>query len=282
MSVFRRSSSVSLVYVGAAFVVLLAALVAALTFSPSAGAGPNGPDGPDTFTVAVTNSGTGAGIVRSEPSGISCPSGACIFDFALGEPVTLVVESSRGSRFEGWNGDRDLNGRKGWDGSVKGRRHELVVNSPSSGRPVDVEATFDKAAPPAVMLLGKSLTGKPVPRKLSLSLDCRADVPCGLRVTTLLGIWLSKKGYDYYKASSAIYGSPNSAPNGGTPSWKASTETEHMSALYKAKARKASAGKPVAIRIVVQDVETGRVIVTTRKGINENGLKKGIKEGGLK
>jgi len=232
-----------------ALTVLLVALVAVLMLSSPAGAG--GSVGTPTYTVTVTKSGTGAGVVRSEPAGILCgdTGDACAVDFALGNPVTLVAESERGTRF------------KGWDGTVKGGSKSIVVPPPTDGLPIEVEAIFEKAARPTAKLLGKPLSGKPLPRKLNLRLDCRADVPCGLRVTILLGI-LSKKGYDYYNAKSAIY----SPPSGGTSAWNASVAIDKATPLFYKRLNR-SAGKLGAIRIVVQDVDTALGMAINAKGL---------------
>jgi len=233
-----------------ALTVLLVALVAVLMLSSPAGAG--GSVGTPTYTVTVTKSGTGAGVVRSEPAGILCgdTGDACAVDFALGNPVTLVAESERGTRF------------KGWDGTVKGGSKSIVVPPPTDGLPIEVEAIFEKAARPTAKLLGKPLSGKPLPRKLNLRLDCEADVSCSLKVTVLLGIWASKKGYDYYRSQSGIY----SPPSGGTSAWNASVAIDKATPLFYKRLNR-SAGKLGAIRIVVQDVDTALGMAINQKAL---------------
>ena len=56
-----------------------------------------------TFTLSVTEAGTGSGSVTSSPSGITCPS-TCSAAFASGTPVTLTAKASTGSTFTGWSG----------------------------------------------------------------------------------------------------------------------------------------------------------------------------------
>jgi hypothetical protein len=223
-----------------ALAVLMSALVVMAALSPPSGAG-GGSVGTPTYTVTVTKSGTGSGTVRSQLAGILCGD-ACSADFPLGNPVTLAAESSRGSRF------------KGWDGTVKGSARTILVPSSSDGTPIAVEATFDRALRPVVKLPGKPLDGKPLPRRLGLKLDCRADVPCRLQVRALLGIWASRKGYDYYQASSAVY----SPPGGGTEAWSVSVPMDKASPqLFKRFSQSYARSRRAAIRIEVKDLETG-------------------------
>jgi hypothetical protein len=56
-----------------------------------------------TFTLAVTKSGTGAGTVTSSPSGISCGS-TCSENFSSGTVVNLTATPDSGSTFAGWSG----------------------------------------------------------------------------------------------------------------------------------------------------------------------------------
>ena len=252
MSAFRESPS-SPVRAVTAFVVLLALLVTMLALSPSAGAG--GSVGTPMYTVTVTTAGSGTGSVSSEPAGILCPSGACAVDFALGNPVTLVAEPSPDSRFIGWGG------------SVKGRSTSVILTGPSDNQPVEVQATFEKVARPVVRLLGKSLRGKRLPRKLRLRLDCKSAVPCRLRVTTFLGAWFPKRGYDYYRASSSVYSSRKS----GKSYWNVAIGLGKATPLFYKRLNR-SAARRGAVRIVVRDLSTGLGMAINQKGINEKGL----------
>src|SRR5207248_3245109 len=56
------------------------------------------------YSVSVTKSGDGAGLVTSIPAGISCGSG-CSVTYAAGTVVTLVASATSGSKFAGWTGD---------------------------------------------------------------------------------------------------------------------------------------------------------------------------------
>jgi hypothetical protein len=56
-----------------------------------------------TFTLAVTKSGTGTGTVTSSPSGISCGS-TCSENFSSGTVVNLTATPDSGSTFAGWSG----------------------------------------------------------------------------------------------------------------------------------------------------------------------------------
>jgi DNA-binding beta-propeller fold protein YncE len=56
-----------------------------------------------TFLLTVERTGTGAGIVTSEPSGIECEA-TCSHAFWEGEQVTLNAKPQAGSTFAGWSG----------------------------------------------------------------------------------------------------------------------------------------------------------------------------------
>ncbi len=79
----------------------------------------------DDFDVSVTLAGTGSGVVRSSPAGISCPP-VCGETFTFGTRVVLRAFTSSGSRFVGFGGDADC-----LDGALDGTAS------------VDCTATFD-------------------------------------------------------------------------------------------------------------------------------------------
>jgi len=56
-----------------------------------------------TYTLTLTNGGTGSGIVTSSPSGIACNS-SCSGAFTAGTSVRLTAAASTGSTFAGWSG----------------------------------------------------------------------------------------------------------------------------------------------------------------------------------
>jgi hypothetical protein len=56
-----------------------------------------------TFTLTVTESGTGTGAVTSNPPGIACPP-TCAASFVSGSTVTLTAGPDAGSGFAGWSG----------------------------------------------------------------------------------------------------------------------------------------------------------------------------------
>jgi subtilisin family serine protease len=86
---------------------------------------------PITYSLSVTKSGTGSGIVTSSPAGISCGSN-CSALFNYGSYVTLTASASQGSVFSGWTGCETVNG------------NNCVVNMLSSK---SVTATFDGSSP---------------------------------------------------------------------------------------------------------------------------------------
>ncbi|MEJ2541853.1 MAG: hypothetical protein P8188_18115 [Gemmatimonadota bacterium] len=58
---------------------------------------------PDLFTLDVTVSGSGSGVVTSTPEGIDCGSD-CQEPYPEGSTVTLTAEADAGSTFDGWEG----------------------------------------------------------------------------------------------------------------------------------------------------------------------------------
>jgi hypothetical protein len=58
---------------------------------------------PALVTLSVNTSGPGAGIVTSNPGGISCPS-VCVASFPRGTTVTLTATPNQGSIFDEWRG----------------------------------------------------------------------------------------------------------------------------------------------------------------------------------
>jgi hypothetical protein len=61
-----------------------------------------GPTAP-AHSLEVTESGSGAGTVKSQPAGIDCAS-ACATEFTEGTEVTLTATPATGSAFAGWSG----------------------------------------------------------------------------------------------------------------------------------------------------------------------------------
>ena len=56
-----------------------------------------------TYSLTVSKTGTGSGIVSSNPAGITCGS-TCSANYTSGTLVTLTLSSSSGSTFFGWSG----------------------------------------------------------------------------------------------------------------------------------------------------------------------------------
>jgi murein DD-endopeptidase MepM/ murein hydrolase activator NlpD len=57
----------------------------------------------DSYTLSVTKSGNGNGVVWSEPAGIHCGS-TCSYEFHANTDITLHATASDGSEFIGWSG----------------------------------------------------------------------------------------------------------------------------------------------------------------------------------
>jgi hypothetical protein len=56
------------------------------------------------FTLTVTNSGTGTGLVTSSPAGLDCSSALCTTSFPYGTAITLTATPDSGSLFAGFSG----------------------------------------------------------------------------------------------------------------------------------------------------------------------------------
>jgi uncharacterized protein (DUF2141 family) len=56
-----------------------------------------------SYTLTIVKSGTGSGIVTSNPTGINCGS-TCTYQFASGSSVTLTATPDASSTFSGWLG----------------------------------------------------------------------------------------------------------------------------------------------------------------------------------
>jgi hypothetical protein len=56
------------------------------------------------YTLTITKSGAGTGIVTSNPSGVNCGA-TCSYRFAFDTSVTLTATANSGSVFGGWSGD---------------------------------------------------------------------------------------------------------------------------------------------------------------------------------
>lgn len=218
-----------------AFGALLAVLAGTLVNTQPAGAGVGIP----TFTVVVSKSGSGAGSVTSEPAGIVCGE-FCEGEFPLSETVTLVAASEKGSR------------HKGWDGTIKGVSKRLTVLPPSDGLPVQVEAVFDEAARPVAKPNGKLRRRSKVPRAVSLGVGCGEPVACRLRVTPIVAIWSSRKGYQAYQALSKVH----KAPATDKAYWNVAVGLGSLSRKMNT-ALKKYPGKPGRIRFEVEDLDTG-------------------------
>lgn len=89
------------------------------------------------YTVAITLGGTGAGVVRSSPPGLTCDgTSGCVATFAAGTEVTLTAAPGAGARLSAWSG------------ACSG----AAVCTFTVAGDVDIGATFNRAARLAVTL----------------------------------------------------------------------------------------------------------------------------------
>lgn len=56
------------------------------------------------YTLAVSQAGSGTGVITSSPQGIDCGD-TCAYDFREATKVTLTARAAKGSIFKGWSGD---------------------------------------------------------------------------------------------------------------------------------------------------------------------------------
>jgi hypothetical protein len=126
-----------------------------------------------SFTLNVSETGTGTGQVVSSPAGIKCSasSNQCSSSFGDGTMVTLTASASAGSSFSGWSGD-------GCSGTKK---CDVTVTADST-----VKATFAKI--PSFMLTvtpGGNGTGTVTsnPSGIDCGSTCTASFKSGTKVT---------------------------------------------------------------------------------------------------
>jgi hypothetical protein len=193
------------------------------------------------YSVTVSKSGNGQGVVRSTPVGITCGSD-CEGSFGLGTPVELTAEPARGSRFAGWTGACTGNG-------------SCSVSTPSDGLPVSVNAEFEKAPKPTARFRGKA-----TPRLVRVRLGCGEAGPCDLQVRVLLAFWLSRKGYDYYQAKSERIGLKAE----GIVHRDLAFRTGRVGGRAL-RALDLAPGTRVTVRVVVRNVDTGTQVAISQK-----------------
>ena len=212
---------------------LALALCAAVAWPGSSSAG-----GHSDYSVEVTRSGTGQGTVTSTPAGISCGP-VCSGAFALGSSVELSASPAAGSRFAGWTGACSGTGN-------------CTVSTPSDGLPVQVGALFDKLVKPTAKFLSN-----PTPGLTRVRVGCPVGPPCSVQVTVLLRIWLAKKGYDYYKASSNRVMLRKGVIH-------RDLAARNILLTNRLKAAISDSGRRVQVKVVVRDTLTGTQVAINR------------------
>ncbi len=122
----------------------------------------------NTASLTVTKSGTGSGIVRSNPSGIECGN-ACSAGFAAGTRVTLTAIPSGSASFAGWSGACSGTGPC-----------EVVLNNDQT-----VNAEFTAVPQTALLTVNKSGNGTVVsdPGGINCGNTCAANFASGSTVT---------------------------------------------------------------------------------------------------
>lgn len=123
---------------------------------------------PNAAQLIVTKSGTGAGVVTSNPGGINC-GGACSANFPAGTTVVLAAAPSGNATFTGWSGACSGTGSC-----------TVVLNG---DRTVNAEFT----AAPATTLLTVNRSGNGTvtsdPAGIACGTDCAANFASGSTVT---------------------------------------------------------------------------------------------------
>jgi hypothetical protein len=225
-------------------------LVAGLTglLWPAGSSAGFGAGGADSFAVSVQKTGGGEGLVTSSPEGINCGID-CEGLFPGGAPVTLTATPARGSRFVGWGGACAIHGMD-----------PCPLSPPSTGgsAPIPIPAGFERIPPPTAKLQGKAK-----PRLVRVRVGCGDDgPPCTLRVSVLLRFWLSKKGYDYYKAGSERVSIKADGIVHRDLAMRTGASGDRM-----IRALKRSPGRKGAIRVVVENPADGTAMSIVEKGV---------------
>jgi uncharacterized protein (DUF2141 family) len=111
------------------------------------------------YTLSVIKSGTGSGMVTSNPSGIDCGSD-CSESYDQGTSVTLTATAASGSTFTGWSG-----------GGCSGTGTCTVTMNAA----MSVTATFDLQAAGNTLTVVKSGTGTGTVTSSPAGINCGSD-----------------------------------------------------------------------------------------------------------
>jgi hypothetical protein len=124
-----------------------------------------------SFNLAVSKSGTGAGTVTSAPAGITCGA-TCTAPFVSGTIVTLTASPSVGSTFIGWSG-----------GGCSGTGTCMVTLSAAT----TVNAQFDLVPQTLTVIRAGAGTGTvtSVPAGINCGATCSSAFPGGSSVTLM-------------------------------------------------------------------------------------------------
>lgn len=123
---------------------------------------------PNAVQLIVTKSGTGTGVVTSNPGGINC-GGACSANFPAGTTVVLAAAPSGNATFTGWSGACSGTGSC-----------TVVLNGDRT-----VNAEFTAAPATALLTVNRSGDGTVTsdPAGIACGTDCAANFASGSTVT---------------------------------------------------------------------------------------------------
>jgi Putative Ig domain/Divergent InlB B-repeat domain len=147
-----------------------------------------------TFTLQVSKSGAGSGMVTSNPSGISCGT-TCSRSFSGGTAVTLTAVAASGSVFAGWSGG----GCMGTGSCAVQINNNVTVTAafnpsatpppppPQSGTLTFIESTLPDGNVGADYAVSINTTGGSGPEQHRFSLVA-GSLPDGLQMQNFFGV----------------------------------------------------------------------------------------------
>jgi len=129
-----------------------------------------------SFSLSVTEAGSGKGTVSSNPSGIDCGS-SCTANFAVGTVVVLTASPASGSTFSGWSG-----ACSGTNCSLTMTSNENVTAAFNAGPPPDFSLT--PATATLTVQRGGQMTDVITIAPLNGSFNNAVQLTCGVTGST--------------------------------------------------------------------------------------------------